>query len=77
MKFINPRTDFAFKRIFWSEKSYNILISFLNSILDLNIKKVKILDPYQAPKIEWLKDTYLDLKVETENWKKIIMKCKF
>jgi hypothetical protein len=33
MNFINPETDFAFKRIFGSEQSKNILISFLNTIL--------------------------------------------
>jgi predicted transposase/invertase (TIGR01784 family) len=30
--FINPKTDFAFKKIFDSEQSKDILISFLNAI---------------------------------------------
>jgi hypothetical protein len=29
MRFINPKTDFAFKKIFGSEQSKDILISFL------------------------------------------------
>ncbi|MDQ7022767.1 MAG: PD-(D/E)XK nuclease family transposase [Candidatus Gracilibacteria bacterium] len=48
-------------------------MSFLNAILDFKgdkeIKEVEILDPYQAPKIKGLKDTYLDLKVKTEEGK--------
>jgi predicted transposase/invertase (TIGR01784 family) len=31
--FINPKTDFAFKKIFGSEQSKDILISFLNAIV--------------------------------------------
>ena len=33
MRFINPKTDYAFKNIFGSEQSHDILISFLNAIL--------------------------------------------
>jgi predicted transposase/invertase (TIGR01784 family) len=33
MRFINPKTDYAFKKIFGSEQSHDILISFLNAIL--------------------------------------------
>ncbi|MCC7429437.1 PD-(D/E)XK nuclease family transposase, partial [bacterium] len=33
MQFINPKTDFAFKKIFGSLESKEILISFLNAIL--------------------------------------------
>lgn len=32
MRFLNPKTDFAFKRIFGSEQSRDILLSFLNAI---------------------------------------------
>jgi predicted transposase/invertase (TIGR01784 family) len=31
--YINPKTDFAFKKIFGSKESKDILISFLNAIL--------------------------------------------
>jgi len=78
MKFINPRTDYAFKKIFGSDKSKNILISFLNAILEYKdttneIVSVKIMDPREVPKIIWLKDTYLDVKVKTSSWKFIII----
>ncbi len=33
MRFISPKTDFAFKKIFGSEQSKDILISFLNAII--------------------------------------------
>ena len=33
-KYINPLTDFGFKRIFGSEFNKELLISFLNAILD-------------------------------------------
>ena len=29
MRFINPKTDFAFRKIFGSDQSHGILISFL------------------------------------------------
>ncbi len=68
MRFLNPKTDFAFKRIFGSAESGDILISFLNALLELQgayrIEEVEILDPYLAPKIRGMKDTYLDVKVK-------------
>src|SRR5258708_2775385 len=70
MRFLNPRTDFAFKKIFGSEESQDILLSFLNAILDLKspykIEEVKILDPYLAPKIQGIKDTYVDVRARDE-----------
>jgi predicted transposase/invertase (TIGR01784 family) len=70
MRFLNPRTDFAFKKIFGSEESQDILLSFLNAILNLEspylIQEVQILDPYQAPKIHGMKDTYVDVKARDE-----------
>ena len=65
MIFINPKTDFAFKKIFGSEQSHEILVSFLNGILyggDNVVQSVDILNPYQAPRIRGMKDTFLDVK---------------
>ncbi len=67
MIFINPKTDFAFKKIFGSEQSHEILISFLNGLLyngENTIQAVEILNPYQAPRIRGIKDTYLDIKAK-------------
>jgi len=76
MNFINPKTDFAFKRIFGSEQSKDILISFLNAILygeNPIIKDLEILNPYQVPRIRGIKDTYLDVKAKTNDDETVII----
>ncbi|HBE20846.1 MAG TPA: transposase [Cyanobacteria bacterium UBA11149] len=76
MQFINPKTDFAFKRIFGSEQNKDILISFLNGILyegNSTIKNLEILNPYQAPRIRGVKDTYLDVKAVLDREKTVII----
>ncbi len=73
MRFLNPKTDFAFKRIFGSDRSREILLSFLNAILGLEtpyrMVDLTILDPYLAPKIQGMKDTYLDVRARDEQGK--------
>ncbi|TYQ23356.1 Rpn family recombination-promoting nuclease/putative transposase [Pseudanabaena sp. UWO311] len=67
MIFINPKIDFAFKKIFGSEDSKDILISFLNALIyeaQPVIHDLEILNPYLAPKIRGVKDTYLDIKAK-------------
>lgn len=77
MRFLNPKTDFAFKRIFGSEQSKDILLSFLNAILGLEspyrIANLSIIDPYLAPKIQGMKDTYLNVRAEDEQGKSYII----
>ena len=34
--FADPRTDFVFKRIFGSEERKDVLVAFLNDMLDLD-----------------------------------------
>jgi len=41
-KYIDPFTDFGFKQIFGNENHKNILISFLNDLLDLKYKIISI-----------------------------------
>jgi len=70
MIFINPKTDFAFKKIFGSKESKPILISFLNAVLYQEqpvIKDLEIVNPYQSPKIEGFKNTFLDVKAQLAN----------
>ena len=67
MIFINPKIDFAFKKIFGSEDSKDILISFLNALIyeaQPIIQDLEIINPYLAPKIRGVKDTYLDIKAK-------------
>jgi predicted transposase/invertase (TIGR01784 family) len=76
MVFINPKTDFAFKKIFGSEQNKDILISFLNALLyegRETIKDLEILNPYQAPQIKGVKDTYLDVKAQLKSGKTVIV----
>jgi predicted transposase/invertase (TIGR01784 family) len=76
MLFINPKTDFAFKKIFGSEQSHDILISFLNGILyngETVIADLEILNPYQAPRIRGIKDTYLDVKAQLADGQTVII----
>lgn len=76
MVFINPKTDFAFKKIFGSEQSKNILISFLNALVynaQPVIEDLEIIDPYQASRISGFKDTYLDVKARIAGNKTVII----
>ncbi|MCC3424466.1 MAG: Rpn family recombination-promoting nuclease/putative transposase [Microcoleus sp. PH2017_01_SCD_O_A] len=70
MTFIDPRTDFAFKRIFASAESKPILISFLNGLIyqgNPTIQDLQMIDPYQAGEVVGLKDSYLDVKATLDN----------
>ena len=66
MKFADPKSDIAFKKIFGDEQRTAILISFLNAVLGLkgddSIKKVVVLNPYQSPQVDGLKETALDIR---------------
>ncbi|MFZ4730010.1 MAG: Rpn family recombination-promoting nuclease/putative transposase [Pseudanabaena sp.] len=76
MKFISPKTDFAFKKIFGSEQSHDVLISFLNAMLydgQSRISQLEILNPYLAPRIRGVKDTYLDVKAKLDNGTSVII----
>ncbi|HEY9638146.1 MAG TPA: Rpn family recombination-promoting nuclease/putative transposase [Coleofasciculaceae cyanobacterium] len=76
MVFINPKTDFAFKKIFGSTDSKDILISFLNALLYdgyPTIEDLEIIDPYSASRVRGLKDTYLDVKAKITGNKTVII----
>jgi predicted transposase/invertase (TIGR01784 family) len=64
MRFLDVKTDYAFKRVFGSEGSKSVLIGFLNAILDYQgehaIVDLTIVDPYQIPMLQGMKDTYVD-----------------
>jgi len=74
--FINPKTDFAFKKIFGSQQSTDILISFLNAILydgKDTIVELEILDPYQSSRIKGMKDSFLDVKARLHDRTTVIV----
>jgi predicted transposase/invertase (TIGR01784 family) len=77
MKFADPKNDIAFKKIFGDENKKEVLISFLNSILDFNdgkaIAEVEIANPYQVPRIKDLKETILDVKAKNQDGEDFIV----
>ena len=66
MQFADPKNDLAFKKIFGNENKKEILISFLNAVLDFKGNKaivdLALANPYQVPRIPELKETILDIK---------------
>jgi predicted transposase/invertase (TIGR01784 family) len=76
MRFINPKTDFAFKKIFGSAESKDILISFLNALIynaEPVIEDLEIINPYLSPPIQGLKDSYLDVKAKLNDGSTVII----
>lgn len=75
MKFVDPKTDIAFKKIFGNNAHKSILIEFLNEILELDypIESVEIADTYQPPKIYGLKSTSLDIKAKDQSKREFIV----
>ena len=76
MRFISPKIDFAFKKIFGSEQSKEILISFLNAIIydgEKIIESLTITNPYNPRQIISLKETYLDIKATLNNGSIIVI----
>jgi len=77
MQFADPRNDVAFKKIFGDEQHKEILISFLNAILDFKDDKViaslDIVSSSQVPKIEEMKLTILDIKAKNKAGEEFIV----
>jgi len=76
MRYINPRTDFAFKKIFGSVSSQGILRSFLNAVLydaQPRIVSLEIVDPYSIPRLEGMKDSYLDVRAMLDDGQRVLI----
>ena len=69
-KFLNPKNDYAFKRIFGTKKNQDILIHFINDILgfsgDAAIKNVDFLQTDQDPEIAAAKQSSVDVMCTDE-----------
>lgn len=64
IKFLNPKNDTAFKKIFGSEQHKDILIDFLNDILEFRshpIEDVQFLSPIQDPEFSIYKQSIVDV----------------
>ena len=63
----------AFKKIFGSHQHKEVLIGFLNAVLELEgdrrIKAVTLKNPWQPPDIPILKETILDIRAVESNEK--------
>ena len=77
MNFLDVKTDFAFKKVFGSAESKDILISFLNALIEFphqqKITDLTIVDPYNIPMLRGMKDTYVDVKAVLSNDSKVII----
>ena len=76
-KFLNPRNDKAFKRIFGEERNKDILIHFINDILGYKGKKkivsVKLLPLQQDLEIAAVRRSIVDVACETSDGSKLII----
>lgn len=72
--YVNPFTDFGFKKIFAEEASKPILIDFLNSLLpESKIKKISFKDKEKLCKTDFHRKAVYDIYCETERGEKIIV----
>ena len=77
MKFADVKNDIAFRKIFGNQNKKEILISFLNAVLDFEdkhkITDVTILNPYQLPKFRDGKATIIDVKAKDQSGREFIV----
>ncbi|HPR97030.1 MAG TPA: Rpn family recombination-promoting nuclease/putative transposase, partial [Thermotogota bacterium] len=72
-RYINPKVDYAFKRVFGNEQHPNILIAFLNAVFEYpadaeeRITSVSIKNPYLDKRTIDDKLAILDIRAETNN----------
>lgn len=76
-KFLDPKNDFAFKRIFGTDKHKDILIHFLNDVLgqsdNIKIVDVEFLSPIQDPDALAKKQSIVDVLCKDQNGRKYII----
>jgi len=67
MRFVDVKNDVAFRKIFGDENKKEILMSFLNAVLDLPpgklIREITFRHTFQLPEVEGLRSSVLDLRV--------------
>ena len=66
---INPRVDFAFKKLFGSEENKDLLISLINAIVseEEQVVEVELKNPYSLADYRAGKISILDIKAKAEN----------
>jgi predicted transposase/invertase (TIGR01784 family) len=67
-RYLNPRNDTVFRKLFGTEDNKDVLIRFLNTILELKdqslIEDVDFMNPWQAPRIDGAKQSIVDVLVK-------------
>ena len=66
---INPRVDFAFKKLFGSEENKDLLMSLINAIVssEEQVVEVELKNPYNLAAYQAGKMSILDIKAKAEN----------
>jgi predicted transposase/invertase (TIGR01784 family) len=76
-KFLNPKNDVAFKKVFGSQAHQNILIRFINDVLELHpgdqIKTVTYLPTAQEPELAIKKQSIVDVLCTDEKGARYII----
>ncbi|QOD37929.1 Rpn family recombination-promoting nuclease/putative transposase [Candidatus Wolbachia massiliensis] len=76
-KFLDPKNDIAFRRIFGTEKNKDILIHFLNDILGLTgkdeIREIEFLSTIMDAEIASKKQSIVDVLCRDENGVQVIV----
>lgn len=76
-KFLDPKNDIAFRKIFGSEEHKDILIHFINDILELRgndqIEDVEFLSTIQDPEIASKKQSIVDVLCRDKNGVQVII----
>ena len=70
-KYLDPKNDFAFKRVFGSERNKDILIHFLNDMIvfenNAKVAEVQFLKTVQDPEIAAKKTSLVDVMCTDQN----------
>ena len=77
-KYINPFTDWGFKRLFGQEFSKDLLISFLNDLLvgELQVKNVVFKDKEELPSTKDQRGIIYDVYCETDKGGDLFWRCR-
>ena len=76
-KFLDPKNDFAFKRIFGQERNSDILIPFINDMLGFEgkdkIETISFIPPSQDPDIAYKKQSLVDVLCADQQGRRYIV----
>ena len=76
-KFLNPKNDIAFKKIFGTEKNKDIIIQFLNDVLVFKSKRpivdIQFLKPIQDPETAAKKTSIVDILCKDQDGNQYIV----